>query len=480
MPRNIEEILGDMHFFSSLFGEDQRVVQAKRRMLKKVWSLFKVRYCHLVQPESLFLISVPNRVEVLGKHTDYQGGETVVFAGPKNFFAICGRSKDGLTELMNAESSLGTTLMEISNKTVRLLAEATGSHYSYTVAKRLLSNLERTPVSTPCNVKAVFCGDIPFGGGSSGSSSKLVMDFLIFTSAGGIFSQREFRALLRANALKAGMLLNQEGVDDFLLPLSMYLAHYENGLDFGELKGDRGVGTFGGSEDHTAILLGEVNKLLYCRFCPTEVIDKLQLPKGYLIVVAYSGMRAEKTKDTMAKYNFLSVAASDAVSRLNGLCQSSFSYLRDFYRELPAGERAFRASAQLGGCKDLSERAFHFFQESALISEAVEKLREGRMEEFGRLINRSHELSRDYLKNIVPEIEFLQKSAVELGALGASGFGAGFGGSCYALTERTQLETFLDEWKSNYTRTFPEQGNESRFDLYPACRGAYLEKVYGT
>jgi galactokinase len=479
MPRNIEEILLDNHFFSSLFGEDQRLVQAKRRMLKKVWSLFKDRYSDSVQPESLFLISVPNRVEVLGKHTDYQGGETVVFAGPKNFFAICGRAKDDLTELMNAESSLGTTRMKFNTGTVRLLDEATGSHYSYTVAKRLLSNMEGTPVPTPCNVKAVFCGDIPFGGGSSGSSSKLIMDFLIFTSAGGIFSQGEFRALLRMNALKADMVLKQGGVDDFLLPLSMYLAHYENGLDFGELKGDRGVGTFGGSEDHTAILLGEIHTLLYCRFCPTEVIDRLHLPEGYTIVVAYSGRRAEKTRDTMAKYNSLSFTATEAVKRLNCLCQSSYSYLRDFYTDLPAEERAFRAATQLEGCRELSERAFHFFQESAIIDEAAEKVREGRMEEFGRLISRSHDLSRDYLKNIVPEIEFLQKSACELGALGASGFGAGFGGSCYALTERTQLESFLGEWKWNYTRTFPEYGKQSQFDFYPACMGAYLEKIYG-
>ena len=110
---------------------------------------------------------------------------------------------------------------------------------------------------------------------------------------------------------------------------------------------------------------------------------------------------------------------------------------------------------------------------------AAKCLKECEIEEFGRLINLSHDLSRDYLKNIVPEIEFLQKTACSIGAFGASGFGGGFGGCCYALIEQKQLSQFLMEWKNVYSRKYPERQKEAKFDLYPPCRGCHLEEVSG-
>ncbi len=46
--------------------------------------------------------------------------------------------------------------------------------------------------------------------------------------------------------------------------LAGYLGTVENGQTFGPLAGDKGVGTFGGSEDHTAILC--------CRACHAEPV----------------------------------------------------------------------------------------------------------------------------------------------------------------------------------------------------------------
>jgi len=483
MKTHIEGLLDDREFFYRLFGEDPELIDLKREMLRKVWALFKEHFIRRVERENLFLISVPNRVEILGKHTDYQGGETIVLTGPKNFFAICGRAKDGISELMNADSAMGTTILRFEGEKPDLLCEGIGSQYTMTVAKRFLNNLSISSLPPPCAVKAVFLSDIPIGGGTSGSSSKVITDFLIFSSASGIYFERKFVELLRENAVKAGMLLNQPGVDDFLLPLSMYLAHYENGLDFGGLRGDRGVGTFGGSEDHTAILLGERDRLLYCRFCPTEVLERLQIPGSYSIVVAYSGIRAEKTKDAMEKYNLLSRTASEAVALLNQLTCSTYPYLRDFLQDLPPGEAAAAASKLLNasfGKPYIAERAYQFFEERNILYRAVDCLKKGKIEEFGRLINISHDLSRDYLKNIVPEIDFLQKSACSLGALGASGFGGGFGGCCYALVEQKNVPQFIREWKAAYLKQHPERLKEALFDFYPPCRGCYLEEISGT
>jgi galactokinase len=254
----------------------------------------------------------------------------------------------------------------------------------------------------------------------------------------------------------------------------MYLAHYENGLDFGLLKGDRGVGTFGGSEDHTAILLGRRNTLLFCRFCPTEIIRTVPVPEGLQVMVAFSGKRAEKTRDAMAKYNYLSIVAADAVNALNAVHGTDFSFLRDFYGELRPESRADAARADLKGKGDsVAGRAFQFFREVHIVSQAVHYLASGELSQCGELVNKSHELSRDYLGNIADEIDWLHQSANQLGAFGATGFGGGFGGCCHALVPSAMSADFLSSWREAYLSKYSRYGETAQFDSYPACGGSY-------
>jgi galactokinase len=56
------------------------------------------------------------------------------------------------------------------------------------------------------------------------------------------------------------------------------------------------------------------------------------------------------------------------------------------------------------------------------------------------------------LWNIAPEVDFLQKAALKLGAAGSSGFGAGFGGSIFAVTRAEKAATFASAWRQEYAR----------------------------
>ena len=77
--------------------------------------------------------------------------------------------------------------------------------------------------------------------------------------------------------------------------LAGYLATIENGRSFGALAGDRGVGTFGGSEDHTAILCCRPDTLSQYRFGPVARERDVPMPADHAFVVAFSGVVAEKT-----------------------------------------------------------------------------------------------------------------------------------------------------------------------------------------
>jgi galactokinase len=466
--------------YKKLFGNNERVVREKREMLVRVYELFKAKFPHLVKKETLYIMSVPNRVELLGKHTDYQGGETFLLTGPKNFFAVGALSDDDTSELINADTSFGNTVLRVGRGEPEILKEGVGAQFTRTVSKRLSFNLRDAGFGPLKEVKSVFAGDIPFGGGTSGSSAKLITDFFIFACPNGLLDDRKFLTLVLENGKAAGIKMNQKGVSDFSLALSMYLAHFENGLDFGSLKGDRGVGTFGGSEDHTAIVLGQKGKLLYCRYCPTEVLESVAAAGDIEIVTAYSGKVAEKTKTAMKEYNRLSGRASLCVEALNRMYSGSKRLLREFYGETGSHMRADRAFADLAGVgEDLAERAYQFFREEHIMEKAVASMKSRNIAEYGRLINESHELSKLYLKNIVEEVDFLKESANRLGAYGATGFGAGFGGSCYAVVDRSRADGFLGKWKQQYLKRFPQYDGKARFDRYPASSGAYWEAADG-
>ncbi len=477
MKKAIERIIEGDSLYRELFGHSRKLLAEKRAMLGRVWKLFSDRFGTSISGDRLYLIAVPNRVELLGKHTDYQGGETLLLTGPKNFFAIAAPSTDGISHFLNAEQGLGEAVLRIGNENPELLRDAVGSNYTFQVVSRLTRNLLDSGFPALSNVKAVFYGDIPIGGGTSGSSAKVITDFLICTTANGLIDSAEFRDLIKSNGRKAGLELQQRGLNDYLLALSMYIAHYENGLDFGYLKGDRGVGTFGGSEDHTAIILGEKDRLLFCRYCPTKLLEKVSIPEEYVVVVAYSGKRAEKTKDAMAKYNRLSGDAAQAVQMLNRVNDTKLTLLRDFFPELTLRERTETITEQLKVDKSLFERAYQFFREREIIFEAVECLKESRMEAYGRLINESHDLSKKHLKNIAAEVDYLQQSANELGALGATGFGGGFGGSCYAVIQESRAENFIGQWREKYHEHYPQYRDQTQFDVYPPCSGARWQSV---
>jgi len=473
MKSSIKKIIDADSLYRELFGDNGKIRKSKRSMLEQVWKLFEERFGKSIAGDSIYLIAVPNRVELLGKHTDYQGGETLLLTGSKNFFALAAPCDDGISHFVNADRELGDTVLKMNLQGPEMMSEGVGSNYTYRVAERLNRNLCEAGFPSLGNVKAVFFGDIPIGGGTSGSSAKVITDFLTFAASHDLIDAASFTDLIQANGEKAGLELDQKGLDNYRLALSMYIAHYENGLDFGELKGDRGVGTFGGSEDHTAIVLGEKNRLLFCQYCPTKLITKVGVPEGYTVVVAYSGKKAEKTKDAMAKYNRLSGDAYQAVQALNRVNGTDYKLLRDFYPELSLKERTDAAMDQLKGDDSLYRRAYQFFREREIIFQAVECLKESRMETYGSLINESHDLSREYLKNIADEVDCLQGIANEIGALGATGFGGGFGGSCYAIVQESKVDVFKEKWSEKYHEKYTQYQGMTQFDAYPPCSGAY-------
>jgi galactokinase len=84
---------------------------------------------------------------------------------------------------------------------------------------------------------------------------------------------------------------------------------------------------------------------------------------------------------------------------------------------------------------------------------------------LGSLMDRSQGAAEKLLGNQVPETIALARMARESGAQAASSFGAGFGGSVWALVSRGSAADFLSSWLRLYRTRFPDAAVHSTFFL---------------
>ena len=104
----------------------------------------------------------------------------------------------------------------------------------------------------------------------------------------------------------------------------------------------------------------------------------------------------------------------------------------------------------------LLRRFAQFAEESFdIIPAAWEAFARGDLREFGRQVDRSQAGAEAGLENQVPETIALARTARALGADAASAFGAGFGGSVWALVNAAEAERFGREWLAAYAGQFP-------------------------
>lgn len=100
-------------------------------------------------------------------------------------------------------------------------------------------------------------------------------------------------------------------------------------------------------------------------------------------------------------------------------------------------------------------RARHTISENERVKEAVQALRNQDMSHFGQLMNASHASLRDDYEVSCPELDFLVKQAQQSeGVLGSRMTGAGFGGCTVTLIAENHIERFIEELSKAYEERF--------------------------
>ncbi len=382
---------------------------------------------------------VPGRIEVLGKHTDYGGGRSLICAAERGFHVVAAPRMDA--RLAMTDLGRGVSLVLDADGPQPEVSWAT---YPLTVLRRLSLNFpERTR-----GIDLVFESDLPSAAGMSSSSALMVAVLL---------------ALVRANHLDRTAAW-RESIRNPPEDLAAYAATIENGSSFRGLTGEGGVGTEGGSEDHTAILCSEPSRVGQYAFCPTRRERSIAWPAGLVFAIGVSGVAARKTGQARDDYNRASRNAARVLDQWQAATGRRDATLAAAVSS--STDAADHIRHLLRNNEELRDRFVQFVEESTqLVPAAGDQLASRDLDGFGRTVARSQELAEQLLRNQVPETVALVRIARQHGAWAASAFGAGFGGSVWALVDQANADAFLDRWHNSYRAACPAASARSRFFL---------------
>lgn len=388
---------------------------------------------------------VPGRLEFFGKHTDYAGGRSIVGAIERGICLVASRRADAQIRIVDAARN---SSVEFTLNTGIEPRRGHWCNFPMTAARRLARDFPEMRAGADI----IFASDLPRASGMS-SSSAMVIAFLF--------------ALARANSLE-----NTECWRQFLQTrehLASYAAAIESGSGFRSFSEDAGVGTHGGSEDHIGILCSRAGFLRQYSFCPARLEREICFPDGWSLVVAVSGVKADKTGDALESYNRASRAVQTVLKLWQGTKGSGAgTSLAPLLAKLEVREELQRMLCAPNDSQYSPEfllrRMDQLHEESnEIVPAASDALAGNDIERLGALADRSQFLAETCLENQVPETISLARSARQLGAAAASAFGAGFGGSVWAAIETRRAEEFCRRWAAQYHQRFPAQADASRF-----------------
>lgn len=379
---------------------------------------------HGLEGEPTWAWWVPGRIEVLGKHTDYAGGQVLNCATDVGLVVVARPRRDAMVHIRSNGQAL----------TLPLAVTATGSGGMSTYVAAVARRLSRHFPGISTGVDLSIAANLPAASGMSSSSALVIAVHLALAEANQLRERPEYQAGL--------------ATDEDLVP---YLGCHENGAGYRQFAGEAGVGTSGGSQDHAAILMSQSGQLNQWSFSPFHRLATVAWPNDLILTVAVSGVLAEKSAAARGHFNRVADRVRAAAAAWNAASGSN---------DASIGAAILRTdpTAVLTAIRDpdLRLRATQTVIETTeIIPGAVAALRSGDLATFGALTARSQAMAVTHLQNQVPETIALVASAHSHGAVAASSFGAGFGGAVWAAFRRRDIDA-ADQWLADYRQRFPQ------------------------
>lgn len=389
---------------------------------------------------------VPGRIELFGKHVDYGGGPSLTCAIGEGITAEIEPLAQAVLEVTD------TTTGRTARVPLKREARPGGAHggtYVAAVARRLARDFG--PLRTGARVRTT--STLPRSAGLSSSSAFITLLTIAVAHVNGLRERASWRANIRSP-----------------LELAEYCGAVEMGAPFGSngfSRGERGVGTRGGAQDHVAILANEAGKVGAFSYLPATLVGRATFPAQWCILVGVSGVRATKTGGARNDYNRASDVVRSLLALWNGATgRADVSLAAALESSADAVERLTRSASQANDAPAYLARIEQFRAETGrIVPAALAAISAADGAALGRLAVESQQRAECALRNQVSETKFLARAAMDAGAHAASAFGAGFGGAVWAIADAATAEEVTARWRETYGRAFAQR----------AARAAWLK-----
>lgn len=334
----------------------------------------------------------PGRVNLIGEHTDYNGGHVFPCALTIGTYGVARKRTDNKLRFYSMNfDRLG--VIESSLEELVPSKEADWTNYP----KGVMWAFGEKGMTVPAGMDLLLYGNIPNGSGLSSSASVEVLTGFILRDFFGFDVTNQDLALI-----------------------GQYSENKFNKVNCGIM-------------DQFAIAMGKKDNAI---FLDTATLSYEYAPislQGAKIVIACSN---KKRGLGDSKYN-----------ERRSECETALAELQQVVKVKTLGEldeKTFEKFASIIKSDVRRKRAKHAVYENRRTIRAVEALKENNIEEFGRLMNASHVSLRDDYEVTGIELDTLVEEAWKVeGVIGSRMTGAGFGGCTVSIVKDEAIDTFI-------------------------------------
>ena len=360
----------------------------------------------------------PGRVNLIGEHTDYNGGHVFPCALTLGTYGIARKRNDRKIRFYSDNFS-GLGVMETSLDDLVPSPAAKWTNYP----KGVIWAFEKKGYSIAQGMDVLVYGNIPTGSGLSSSASLEVLTGVILKDLFDIEISMQDIALI-----------------------GQYSENHYNGCNCGIM-------------DQFAVAMGKKDCAVF--------LDTNTLQYEYATV---------KLEDAKIVITNSKVKHSLVDSAYNDRRRESETALKDLQKVVDIRtlgdltEEEFEIHKDAIGDEICKKRAKHAVYENQRTIRAVKALKENDIAGFGRLMNQSHISLRDDYEVSCEEIDILVDLAWKInGVVGSRITGGGFGGCTVSIVKNDAVETFVEQVGKGYKE---QTGHEAEFYVVEIGDGA--------
>lgn len=363
----------------------------------------------------------PGRVNLIGEHTDYNGGHVFPCALSIGTYGLARKRQDNKLRFYSVNfEKLG--VIETSLEDLVPSDSAGWTNYP----KGVMWAFEKRGFKMPCGVDFLIYGNIPNGSGLSSSASLEVLTGLMLREEYG------FDALTMQD----------------LAIIGQYSENNFNGMNCGIM-------------DQFASAMGKKDCAI---FLDTSTLNfeyaPVKLPTAKIVIT-----------NSKVKHSLVGSAYNDRRNE----CETALKDLQTVLDIKALGdltEEEFEANKAVIKSDVCRKRAKHAVYENQRAVKAVQALKDNNIEEFGKLMDASHVSLRDDYEVSCEEIDVLVDLAWETpGVIGSRITGGGFGGCTVSIVENDAVDGFIDSIGKKYKE---KVGHEAEFYVVEIGDGAHV------